>query len=265
MTFGSVFAGIGGMDLGLERAGMECRWQVEIDPFCRRVLAKHWPDVRRHDDVRTFPPDDSESWRVDLIAGGFPCQDVSNAGNKQGLSGERSGLWREYHRILRHLRPRYVLIENVAALVVRGLDRVLADLASLGFDAEWSVLSACAMGAPHARERLFLVAHRNGERWGCSGYCPERRHEVPAGCDHWQAAPRGQTWAYVERWLKSIVSTGDGATDAGDVCGVAHGVSRELDSRRRRLKACGNAVVPQVAEWIGRRIIEANQQEEDTA
>src|SRR5687767_562507 len=112
MTFGSLFAGIGGFDLGFERAGMRCEWQVEIDPYCRRVLAKHWPDVRRWDDVRTFPPDGD--WGVDVICGGFPCQDISAAGKQAGIEGERSGLWGEYERIIRVLRPRIVVVENVA-------------------------------------------------------------------------------------------------------------------------------------------------------
>ena len=158
-TFGSLFAGIGGLDLGLERAGMTCAWQVEIDPWARRVLAKHWPGVRRWDDVRTFPPmADSESercgpwnswraeshgegsdispWTVDLICGGFPCTDISYAGKGAGLAGKQSGLWYELARIVRVLRPRYILVENVSALLTRGLDAVLGTLAADGYDAE---------------------------------------------------------------------------------------------------------------------------------
>src|SRR6187551_321237 len=130
---------------------MRCAWQVEIDPYCRRVLAKHWPDVRRHDDVRTFPPTDAGEWRVDVICGGFPCQDISNAGKRAGIDGERSGLWAEYARIVRALRPSIVVVENVAALLNRGIERVLGDLAACGFDAEWEVLPAAAAGAPHFR------------------------------------------------------------------------------------------------------------------
>src|ERR1700678_4087108 len=104
MTFGSLFCGIGGFDLGLERAGMQCKWQVEIDPYARRVLEKHWPDVRRWDDVRTFPP---ENWRsqVDLICGGFPCQDISSAGLRRGITEPQSGLWAQFERIVGELRP----------------------------------------------------------------------------------------------------------------------------------------------------------------
>lgn len=163
MTFGSLFAGIGGLDLGLERAGLVCRWQVEINPFSRDVLAKHWPTVRRFEDVRAVGRHNLEP--VDLICGGFPCQDISNAGNRKGIKGERSGLWVEYRRIVRELRPRYVLVENVAALLVRGVDTVLGDLSALGFDAEWGVLRARDVGAPHRRARLFIVAYTEHNSW----------------------------------------------------------------------------------------------------
>jgi DNA (cytosine-5)-methyltransferase 1 len=153
LTVGSLFAGIGGIELGLERTGgFRTVWQVERDEFARRVLAKHWSDVRRHDDVRTFPAGDPDQWRCDLICGGFPCQDISLAGSGAGLAGTRSGLWFEYARIIRELRPRFVLVENVAALLTRGLGRVLGDLAEIGYDAEWSMLPACALGAPHTRQ-----------------------------------------------------------------------------------------------------------------
>jgi DNA (cytosine-5)-methyltransferase 1 len=159
LTFGSLFAGVGGFDLGFERAGMRCIWQVEKDKYATKVLAKHWPTVRRWDDVCTFPPEPAADWSCDVICGGFPCQDISNAGKREGIDGARSGLWREYARIIRVLRPRYVVVENVAALLVRGMDRVLGDLARSGYDAEWSCISCCSMGAPHMRERLFIVAY----------------------------------------------------------------------------------------------------------
>ena len=168
LTFGSLFAGIGGFDLGLERAGMRCEWQVEIDPYARAVLAKHWPDVRRHEDVRTFPPTEGE-WGVDVICGGFPCQDISVAGKGAGLAGARSGLWYEYARIIGELRPRYVIVENVAALLARGMGTVLGDLSALGYDAEWHVIPASAVGAPHRRDRIWIVAHAVGAGAGRQG------------------------------------------------------------------------------------------------
>ncbi len=148
LTFGSLFSGIGGFDLGLERAGMECMWQVEIDPYARDILAQHWPDVLRYADVRDFPPNNNpEDYVCDLICGGFPCQDNSKARyGGLGLDGPKSGLWAEFARVLRLLRPRYAIVENVPTLRRRGLDRVLGDLADLGYDAEWSCCPATAVG-----------------------------------------------------------------------------------------------------------------------
>src|SRR5262245_38127917 len=113
LTFGSLFAGIGGFDLGFERAGMKCVWQVEIDPYATKVLEKHWPHVRRHDDVQTFPP--AGDWRCDVICGGFPCQPVSLAGKRRGQDDER-WLWPHFSRIIRELRPRFAVVENVPGL-----------------------------------------------------------------------------------------------------------------------------------------------------
>lgn len=175
MTFGSLFAGIGGMDLGLERAGMVCRWQVEIDPFCRRVLEKHWPNVRRYEDVRTVGAADLE--RVDLIAGGFPCQDISEAGKRVGIGGERSGLWSEMVRIYREVGAFYLLVENVPALTRRGLSTVLWDLADCGCDAEWDVLGPGHLGASQHRERIWILAYPHdaglqGPIWAGQPYPP---------------------------------------------------------------------------------------------
>lgn len=156
MTVGSLFIGIGGLDLALEHFGHRVIWQAESDGYARAVLAKHWRGVRCFEDVREI---DATSPPPDIICGGFPCQDISNAGKRVGIDGERSGLWSEFARIIRELRPRLVFVENVAALTVRGLDRVLGDLASLGFDAEWDVLRAADVGAPHLRARIFILAY----------------------------------------------------------------------------------------------------------
>jgi DNA (cytosine-5)-methyltransferase 1 len=157
-TFGSLFAGIGGIDLGLERAGWECRFQVEWDPFCQRVLAKHWPDVPRFGDIADV--DWSGVPPVDLLAGGFPCQPFSVAGKQRRLDDDR-WLWPEFARAIRELRPRYVLVENVPGLLVGGgMDAVLGDLAELGYDAEWESIPAAAVGAPHLRYRVWIIAYR---------------------------------------------------------------------------------------------------------
>ena len=160
LTVGSLFSGIGGLDLGLERAGMDVKWQVEKDPYCVTVLERHWPDVKRYGDIKELDPHDLEA--VDVVAGGFPCQPVSTAGKRKAQADPR-WLWPDFARVLRHLRPRYAVLENVPGLFTAGFSDVLTDLHDLGFDAEWSVVSACGVGAPHLRERLFLVAYTAGE------------------------------------------------------------------------------------------------------
>lgn len=224
---------------------MECRWQVEIDPYCQRVLNKHWPHVGKWDDVRTFPPAPAEDWHVDVICGGFPCQDISNAGECNGLGGSRSGLWSEFARTIREVRPRFVVVENVSALLVRGMGDVLKDLAAYGYDASWDCLPAAAFGARHLRDRVFIV-----------GYS---REIYDTNCESTWCF-RGQTEA-VRRWSKNIGirrSIGWGPWAAESRVGrTAYGVPRSVD----RKCLCGNAVVPQIAEWIGRRIIEAAGQQ----
>jgi len=172
LTVGSLFSGIGGLELGLEWAGLgPVAWQVEQDEYCRRVLKKHWPNADRSvRDVRIAGRGNLQP--VDLICGGFPCQDISYAGKGAGLAGERSGLWYEYARIVGELRPRFVVVENVAALLTRGVGDVLGTLAGLGYDAIWTTVRASDVGAPHRRERLFVVAYprRSGiERRGEPG------------------------------------------------------------------------------------------------
>ncbi len=153
-----LFSGIGGFSLGLERTGgFETVAFCEIDPFCRRVLAKHWSSVPCFEDVTTLRGEDVGT--VDVICGGFPCQDISSAGLGAGLDGARSGLWSEFARLIGELRPRFILVENVAALLGRGIDRVLGDMAALGYDAEWHCIPASAVGALHRRDRVWIVGH----------------------------------------------------------------------------------------------------------
>jgi DNA (cytosine-5)-methyltransferase 1 len=230
-TLGSLFAGIGGIDLGFERAGFKTLWQVEIDPYCRKVLQRHFPDAERFEDVRNVGAGCLQ--RVDVIAGGFPCQDVSLCGLAAGLDGERSGLWFEMLRIIRTLRPHFVLVENVAALLERGMGRVLAGLAECGYDAEWDCLPASYFGAPHERKRLWIIAYSN-TRNGATRLGPE---------------PDGQTTIFAGSdcpsfpiWLQTPES----------FIGVDDGLRREL--YRDAVSALGNAVVPQIPELIAQRI-----------
>ena len=157
-----LFSGIGGFSLGLERTGgFETVAFCEIEPFPRAVLKEHWPDVPCYEDVRTLTADQlrSDGIAVDVICGGFPCQDLSYAGKGAGLEGARSGLWSEIARLVGELRPQYVIVENVSALLSRGLGRVLGDLAEIGYGAEWHCIPASAVGAPHIRDRIWIIAY----------------------------------------------------------------------------------------------------------
>jgi DNA (cytosine-5)-methyltransferase 1 len=230
-TFGSLFTGIGGFDLGLERAGWRCAWQVEVDPYRQSVLERHWPHVPRYGDIRDVDPAGLEP--VDLVCGGFPCEDISRVGRRAGIDGAKSGLWGDMHRIVRHLRPRYVLVENSTSLLVRGMERVLGDLAAGGYDAEWDCLPAASVGAPHIRDRLYLLAYPR---------------------EHGHRAPDQTVFA---GWARAQLHAG-WAPEPG-VGRVVDGVRRGLDGdRRRRLAALGDAVVPQVAVWLGRRLMQVN-------
>jgi DNA (cytosine-5)-methyltransferase 1 len=265
LTFGSLFAGIGGFDLGFERAGMACKWQVEIDDYATKVLQKHWPNVYRERDIRECGSHNLEA--VDVICGGFPCQDISYAGLGAGLDGERSGLFFEAIRLVCELRPRIVVLENVAALLTRGLDRVLGTLAAIGFDAEWHCIPAAAVGAPHLRDRVFVLAYSasNGsaKREKCSRRSRADKHgDIGMDSNTNSLRSQGNRSSRIEIMEPRHEETqpegsGNGAgkhwSIEPDVGRVANGVSARVD----RLRGLGNAVVPQVAEWIGRQIVKS--------
>lgn len=243
MRFGSLFAGIGGMDLGLERAGWVPRWQVEKDKFCLSVLAARWPDVKRYEDVQEV--DWNEVERVDLVCGGFPCQPVSEVGARKGLDSDY-WLWPEFARCLGVLRPRLALVENVSGLLTanrgRAMGRVLGDLADLGYDADWSVVSACALGAPHTRDRVFLVAHSDGGGRQAGGQGRDGDGDALAarrvGAEHLHPTPIPG------------VSEGRPAWPSEPPVGrMADGLSPRLE--HARVRRLGNAVVPPVAELLG--------------
>jgi DNA (cytosine-5)-methyltransferase 1 len=161
-----LFSGIGGFSLGMERAGMATVAFCEKEEFPRQVLAKHWPGIPIYKDIRELTGEqlEKEVGPIDLICGGFPCQDISNAGLGAGLSGQQSGLWFEFARLIKEVGPRWVIIENVAALRSKGLVVVLQNLWSLGYDAEWHCIPASAIGAPHQRDRIWIVAHSQCNR-----------------------------------------------------------------------------------------------------
>jgi len=156
---GSLFSGIGGIELGFERAGgFEVRWFVENDNYAQAVLRKRWPDTPVHGDITRL--NIAGLPRIDILTGGFPCQDISNAGKRAGIEGSRSGLWHYYREAISELRPKIAVVENVSALTFRGLREVLGDLAEVGYDAEWHCVPASAVGAPHQRDRVFIIAFR---------------------------------------------------------------------------------------------------------
>ena len=298
-----LFEGIGGIALGLERTGgFRHVGFCEIDPYCRKVLAKHWPDVPQHDDVRTLSLDEGA---CQVLSAGFPCQPASLAGRRKGSEDDR-WLWPDTARLIGEARPEYVLVENVRGLCSRGLPEVLADLAGLGYDAEWQIVSAASVGAPHLRERVVLVGYaadperlnlrlqpgRGGrEDWekqavvGHDGeegsladaYCKGRlvgtghvteaggRPESPDGGEP-LADTGGPGWHPTRLHSSVFLETSGGgslcaaprASELGaawatepDVGRVAHGVPNRLD----RLRTLGNAVVPQVAEYVGHFIL----------
>jgi DNA (cytosine-5)-methyltransferase 1 len=236
----SLFAGIGGFDLGLERTGGFCTVAFcEIDPFCQRVLAKHWPEVPCYHDVRELTAERlaADGIRPNAIVGGFPCQNISQAGASwgvdTGIEGDRSSLWFEYARIIGELQPQLVVVENVAALLDRGLGDVLGALAALGYDAEWHCIPASYVGALHQRDRVWVVAYPHSQ--GLEGYGRPREAGGLAG----RLACGAQ------------VSAGVWAGSASSVLRMADGLSDRVD----RIKSLGNAVVPQIPELIGRAIL----------
>jgi len=237
-----LFSGIGGFSLGLERAGMRTVAFCEIDPFCRRVLAKHWPHVPCYDDVETL--DHRSVGAVDAICGGFPCQDASLGqtqwGKRVGIDGARTGLWREIKRLAADLRPQVIILENVPGLLSAGFGTVLGDLAAIGLDAEWRCIPASAAGFPHRRDRLCVVAYPSGSRLS-----------RPVGG---KSILESAEAAFAEL-SNEAVGAWRSLDDALDSLRGCHGLSVAME--RRRIGPIGNAVIPQKIEAIGRAIMKA--------
>ena len=237
---GSLFSGIGGLELGLERAfsgELQTIWQVEQNQFCQSVLERHWSNTKRYNDVRTVGAHNLEP--VDVLCGGFPCQDISIAGKGEGLDGERSGLWREFHRLINELRPRVAVMENVSAINVRGLSAVVGSLAQIGYDCQWTIISAAQCGAPHLRRRWFGVAYPNSQRIQEQPIWSES-----VGQTRQSECGSSKTPGTRQNYWK-------GFPTQSPVCRRDDGIPNRVD----RLRALGNAVVPQCAEWVGQQII----------
>lgn len=261
MKIGSLFSGIGGLDHGIERAlGGQVVWQVEVDPWCREVLAKHWPHADRSvTDVRCATRDTVD--RVDVLCGGFPCQDVSAAGKGAGLSGERSGLWYEYLRLVRELQPRAVVVENVASGATRWLVPVRRMLEACGYRTRAVGLSAGDVGAPHLRRRIFVLGLADAD--GLDLWEQPRRsgRSDGQGAAQFGGAQQGQ-WSGTESRLGRVSTRlSDGLDSHQWPAGQGefqcdHEPPRTIEKgqdkeRRARLKALGNAVVPQCAYVAG--------------
>lgn len=278
-----LFSGIGGFSLGLERAGMKTVAFCEIDKKARQVLRKHWPDVPIFEDVKSLTKEklDEQTISVDVICGGFPCQDLSVAGKGAGLEGARSGLWFEFHRLIKEVRPSWVIIENVSALRSRGLDQVLRSLDEIGYDAEWHCIPASAVGAPHQRDRIWIVAyagHGSGgnvwatqersehEKWKLQSSWHQQKSGGWVGDSGEKLADAGSSGLQRHEWSgeagaqrisqRHLAQCGGWSVEP-DVGRVAHGVPGRVD----RLKQLGNAVVPQIPELIGRAIMEIQKGE----
>jgi DNA (cytosine-5)-methyltransferase 1 len=300
-----LFSGIGGFSLGLERSGaFQTVAFCEIEPFCRSVLKKHWPEVPVYEDVKLLSAErlGSDGISVDAICGGFPCQDISVAGRGAGLAGGRSGLWFEYHRLIKEIRPKVAIIENVSALRSRGLDQVLWSLAEIGYDAEWHCIPASAVGAPHQRDRIWIVAypqelfqygsdvdakvssasasqlgdsrcenimaHANDEHgWSQSQISSGERTgawgQLGGGCGD-VAYPNNS--GCFKQWGAFAIQSQQSSIKCSSWWSVEPNVGRVANgvpARVDRLRSLGNAVVPQIPEMIGRAIISFEGQNED--
>jgi DNA (cytosine-5)-methyltransferase 1 len=273
LTVGSLFSGIGGLDLGLERAGMTVKWQSEIDPYACRVLKKHWPHVPNLGNIKEINWKEVE--KVDVICGGYPCQPFSTAGKRNGEEDPRH-LWPWVREAISELRPHYAILENVRGHLSLGGLSVIGELASIGYDAEWRVISAASVGANHRRDRIVIVAYADDAGSGTS-----ERDMGKRGSEITQDRER-ETWPQhgfsgcgpnmadtASKGLQGCIGkvfegNGTRSTYGGwqwwetepDVGRVAHGIPSRVD----RLRGLGNAVVPQVAEVVGRLIMEAHNE-----
>ena len=246
---GSLFSGIGGIEIGFENQGFKTKWFCECEPYARAVLRKRFPTAKIYEDITKI--DFKTVHRVKILTGGFPCQDISIAGKGEGIKGKRSGLWKYYLKAISEIRPRIALIENVARLTKKGLSTVLCDLAKIGYDAEWHCVPACSVGAPHKRERIFIIAYTNEKRWN-DGNNNDTKHEVYQN-EEWNFPKNIKSGGEWERWIIQNFKVTDWTLPESYFHRVDDGLSEELD----RIKCLGNAVVPQVAEVFAKAIKEA--------
>ena len=302
MKLGSLFSGIGGLELGLERSipNLHTVWQVEKDSYCQKILRKHW-DVPIYDDVRTVGQHNLES--IDILCAGFPCQSISTAGKMEGLSNEnKSGLWWEVHRIIGELRPqpKLVILENVANILRVGGPDVVGSLAKIGYDCEWTIISAAQTGAPHVRNRWFAIAfpstigyYLRNERAFANTKSIENRNRRPSQTATQKVETRSDTRNLGEHPIgksteRSTTNTNSQRIQEQPIWSESVGTERQsqcgssqtpgsqqnywkgfptqsplcrrddgIPNRVDRLRALGNAVVPQCSEWVGQQIVKS--------
>lgn len=278
MYVGSLFSGIGGIEIGFEKAGFKTAWFVEKEEYAQKILRQHYPSTKIYDDITQI---DFETVQpIDVLTGGFPCQDISNAGKRAGIEGSRSSLWKYYSKAIRVLRPKVVFIENVSALTRRGLDVVLSDLASLGYDAEWHCVPASAVGANHQRDRIAILAYSYDR--GCvygqaQEFSAEGRQQTQFEFDQSSSEMAHTECERCNKRARKKLYTKQPSTERQNISNsscknewnkgwwsvepclgrVADGVS----DRAHRIKALGNAVVPQWAEVFAQAIKEADKEE----
>lgn len=257
-TIGSLFSGIGGIELGFEQAGFKTKWFIECEQFCQKILKKRFPYTKIYGDITKI--DWNKVPKVDILTGGFPCQDISNAGKKAGIEGERSSLWKYYCEAIRILQPRIAFIENVSALVDRGLHIVLADITEIGYDAEWYCLPASSVGANHQRERIFIIAYPLQDGFNFNNFQDWKQRKDYMD---WKSITKKNnqerlqfiSWIKQDGKLRNVsksVANGKSGywSNEPKLDRVANGISDRVD----RIASLGNAVVPQVAELFAETI-----------
>jgi DNA (cytosine-5)-methyltransferase 1 len=238
-----LFSGIGGFSLGLQNTGgFETVAFCEIEPYCHKVLKKHWQDVPIYNDIKELTYDTLQADGIEptVITGGFPCQDISNAGRQEGIIGERSSLWSEYARLIKDVQPTWAIIENVSALRSKGLTLVLQNLSEIGYNAEWHCIPCTAVGGLHRRDRLWIIAYLSNS----SSIRQSRQRACGNACDTTQIVQREAIKSFNGRVKNKW-------TVEPNVGRVAYGIPQRVD----RLKGLGNAVVPQIPQFLGESIL----------
>ncbi|MCP5363459.1 MAG: DNA (cytosine-5-)-methyltransferase [Rickettsiaceae bacterium] len=281
-----IFSGIGGFSIGLEAASMQTVAFCEINPFCQKILTRHWPSVPIFSDITTIHKEDLKALpTIDVIAGGFPCQDISVAGKQKGITAKRSGLWKEFARLINEIKPKYAIIENVANLRSTGLISVLQDLWEIGYDAEWHCIPASAFGAPHRRDRIWIIAHpacigkvglsvgkketesafgdgyKNVSDSNCKRLQRHRRFkETSLICTQEQVSVHHSSRG-IKQWDKEPLEAPRLKDERLNPDWVEWLMGYPISwtdggSRMQRLQSLGNAVVPLIPEFLGKVVVD---------